>query len=184
MTQGSLLPSLIRFAIPLILSGVLQLAFNTADLIVVGRFAGENSLAAVGANTSVITLMVNIMLGLCVGTSVMTARHFGARNDEALRDTVNTSVFIGFFGGVLFGGAGIIVAEPLLTLMGTPEEVLTNEDLEKAYGVPASMLKSGEEYTQSFVPQGDMYLYLKDQNVGDVLTGSDSESEQELGGDE
>ena len=124
MTQGSLLPSLIRFAIPLILSGVIQLAFNTADLIVVGRFAGENSLAAVGSNTSVITLLVNIMLGLCTGTSVMTARHFGAKDGENLKKTVDTSVVTGFAGGVILGTIGIIIARPLLTLMGTPDEVL------------------------------------------------------------
>ena len=78
MTSGSILAKLLRFSIPLIFSSTLQLLFNAADVIVVGRFAGENSLAAVGATGALINLMVNLFVGLSVGTTVVTAHFFGA----------------------------------------------------------------------------------------------------------
>ena len=124
MTQGALMPALIKFSLPLILSGVLQLAFNAADLIVVGKYAGEVYLAAVGSNTALVSLLLNVMLGVCTGTSVMTARYFGAKEGESLKKMVHTSVLTGFAGGVIFAVLGIILAVPLLKLMGTPEEVL------------------------------------------------------------
>ena len=124
MSEGSLLPKLIRFAVPVMLSGILQLAFNAADLVVVGRFAGENSLAAVGSNTALISLIINVLLGLVTGTSVIVARYYGAKDEDNLRCTVSTSMLIALVGGIIFALIGIFLAEPLLTLMGTPEEVL------------------------------------------------------------
>jgi len=124
MTEGAMLPKLIRFSVPVMLSGILQLAFNSADLIVVGRFAGDHALAAVGSNTALVSLIINVLLGLCTGTSVVTARFFGAKDENNLKDTVSTSMIIGAAGGVIFALIGILLAEPLLTLMGTPEEVL------------------------------------------------------------
>ena len=78
MTVGRLLPKLLAFAVPVLLSGVLQLAFNAADLIVVGRFCGENALAAVGSNMSLVSLLVNVLMGTGTGASVLAARYFGA----------------------------------------------------------------------------------------------------------
>ena len=121
MSQGKLFPMLVAFAIPLILSGILQLAFNAADLIVVGRFAGENSLAAVGSNQALVSLIVNVLMGMGTGTSVLVSRYYGAKNEAKLLDTIRTTVIIAVVGGVIFGVLAILVSGSLLRIMGTPE---------------------------------------------------------------
>ncbi|MBO5121682.1 MAG: MATE family efflux transporter, partial [Oscillospiraceae bacterium] len=88
MCSGPLLPKILTFALPLAASGVLQLLFNAADIVVVGRWAGDNSLAAVGSNTALINLLVNLFIGLSVGTNILAARFVGAQNREAVRSTV------------------------------------------------------------------------------------------------
>ena len=123
-SQGRLLPKLIAFALPVMLSGVLQLAFNAADLIVVGRFEGENALAAVGSNGALVELLINLLMGLGTGVSVLAARYFGARDDRSMRETVETCTLAGVFGGVLFTLMGFLLSVPMLKLMSTPEEVL------------------------------------------------------------
>ena len=124
MTYGSMLPKLIRLGLPVMLSGILQLAFNAADLVVVGRFAGETALAAVGSNGPLISLIINVLLGICTGTSVIVARNYGAKDEKNLKETVCTSMTIGLVGGIVFALIGLFLAEPLLKLMGTPAEVL------------------------------------------------------------
>ena len=84
LTEGRLLPKLLSFSLPLMLSGILQLAFNAADLIVVGRFTGETALAAVGSNGALVSLMVNLFMGLGTGVSVLMARYFGAKDAERM----------------------------------------------------------------------------------------------------
>ena len=86
MLHGAILPKLLRFAVPLTLSTMLQLLFNAADVVVVGRWAGDNSLAAVGSNTSLIALLTNMFLGLSIGANILAARYFGTRN-SAKRST-------------------------------------------------------------------------------------------------
>ena len=90
MVRGPLLKKMLLFSLPLMLSSILQLLFNAADIIVVGRFAGDNSLAAVGSNTALITLMANLFIGLSIGATVVVARYYGARKDTALSQTVHT----------------------------------------------------------------------------------------------
>ena len=124
MTFWSMLPKLIKLALPVMLSGILQLAFNAADLVVVGRFAGETALAAVGSNGPLISLIINVLLGICTGTSVIVARNYGAKDERELRDTVSTSMTIGLAGGIIFALIGLFLAVPLLKAMGTPAEVL------------------------------------------------------------
>lgn len=124
MSVGRMLPKLLAFTIPLMLSGVLQLAFNAADLIVVGRFAGETALAAVGSNTALVSLVVNVFLGMGTGASVLVSRYYGAKDEKSLSETVQTTVLVAAIGGVLFGILGLFAAGPLLKLMGTPEDVL------------------------------------------------------------
>lgn len=124
MTKGSVLGKLLVFTIPLMLSGLLQLLFNAADIIVVGRFAGDNSLAAVGSNTALINLLTNLFIGLSVGANVVAARAHGAGNNEVLSKTVHTSVLLGFFSGLLLTAVGVIFAPQLLVIMQTPENVL------------------------------------------------------------
>ena len=106
------------------LSGILQLAFNAADLIVVGRFTGETALAAVGSNGALVSLMVNLFMGLGTGVSVLMARYFGAKDAARMAETVQTTAIVGAAGGVLFAFVGVTLSRPMLQLMGTPQEVL------------------------------------------------------------
>lgn len=124
MSEGRLLPKLLVFALPLMLTNMLQLTFNTADLIVVGRFAGGNSLAAVGSNMALVMLIVCILVGVGTGVNVLVSRYFGAKDEKSLSETVQTTVIVAVSGGVLVGILGVILAEPLLKLMSTPDEVL------------------------------------------------------------
>ena len=124
MSTGRLLPKLFAFALPVLLSGVLQLAFNAADLIVVGRFCGENSLAAVGSNSAMVSLLVNLLLGMGTGASVLAARYYGAKDENQMQQTVQTTVMVAALGGIAFGALGFWLSSKLLVLMGTPEEVL------------------------------------------------------------
>ena len=124
MSKGRLFTKLVSFAIPLLISGILQLAFNAADLIVVGRFCGGNSLAAVGSNGALVSLIINVLLGLGTGTSVMVSRYFGAKDEKSLLNAVRTTVIVAVIGGVIFGAAGIACSSLLLRAMGTPDEVL------------------------------------------------------------
>ncbi|WP_027727575.1 MATE family efflux transporter [Treponema sp. C6A8] len=124
MTQGSIFNKLIIFSVPLILSGVLQLLFNAADVIVVGRFAGDNSLAAVGSTSSFINLMLNLFIGLSIGSSVVSANYFGAGKIKELQKTVHTSMLLSLYSGIALTVVGVIFARPILHLMQAPEEVL------------------------------------------------------------
>ncbi len=105
-------------------SGVLQLLFNAADIIVVGRFAGSQSMAAVGSNGSLINLMVNVFIGLSIGANVLVARYYGARDEKNLEETVHTAMVIAVVGGLLLIAVGELQTKPILILMGSPEDVL------------------------------------------------------------
>ena len=118
-----MLPKLLRFVLPLTLSSLLQLAFNAADLIVVGRFGRPNALAAVGSNVALVNLVVNTFMGLSIGGGVLCARFFGAKDRARLLETLSTALIIGAGGGVVLGVLGIVLAMPLLKLMGSPEDV-------------------------------------------------------------
>jgi len=123
MTRGAILPKLLQFALPLMLSSMLQLLFNAADVVVVGRFAGDNALAAVGSNSALVNLLVNLFVGLSVGASILASRYYGAGEKEALRQTVHTAMMTGLLGGILLAVIGFLSAETLLTWMQSPEEV-------------------------------------------------------------
>ncbi len=124
MCEGAILPKMISFSLPLMFSSVLQLLFNAADIIVVGRFVGENSLAAVGSTSSLVNLMVNLFIGISIGANVTAARYYGAKQYDHLRETVHTSMMLGVISGVLMTFIGFLCSEQALSLMGTPPEVL------------------------------------------------------------
>lgn len=124
MTAGPLPGKILLFSMPLIFSNILQLLFNAADIVVVGRFAGETSLAAVGSTGSLTNLLVNIFIGMSVGTNVLTARAIGQKNARAISDTVHTSVLFSILCGVLLAIIGFFVSKPALTLMETPPDVI------------------------------------------------------------
>ena len=129
MTSGSILGKLIRFSGPLIFSGVLQLLFNAADVVVVGKFAGDNSLAAVGSTGSIINLLVNLFVGLSVGANVITARYFGANKKSEVSKSVHTSILISIYSGIILTVVGVLGAKNILILMKSPPEVLEKATL-------------------------------------------------------
>ncbi|MBR1638730.1 MAG: MATE family efflux transporter [Treponema sp.] len=124
MTEGPLFTKLLRFSIPLIFSSILQLLFNAADVVVVGRFAGDNSLAAVGSTGSLINLLVNLFLGLSIGTNVVVARFFGAQKINELKDAIHTAMLVSLFSGLVLTAVGVTFARGILILMQAPSEVL------------------------------------------------------------
>ncbi len=124
MCSGPLFSKIIVYAVPLMLSGILQLLFNAADIVVVGRFAGSDSLAAVGSTSSLINLLINLFIGLSIGTNVLVARYYGAQQKKDLEEVVHTSMVVAGVGGVIMVVVGLVLSEPLLTLMGTPDNVL------------------------------------------------------------
>lgn len=124
MCNGAILPKLLRFAIPLMCSSILQLLFNAADVVVVGRFCGEHSLAAVGSTASLINLLTNLFMGLSVGANVLVARYFGAKEEKHLHDVVHTAVALSIASGVILTVFGIIFTKQILVWMQTPDEVL------------------------------------------------------------
>jgi len=123
MCSGPILPKLLKLVLPLMLSSVLQLLFNAADVIVVGNFASENSLAAVGSTVSLVGLMTNLFLGLSTSANVLTSRYMGARDYSNVSKTIHTSMFLSLVSGVVLTIVGIIFADGLLYLMGSPEDV-------------------------------------------------------------
>lgn len=149
LTQGAILPKVIWFVIPLILTGVLSLLFNTADTIVVGRWGGdtpeecENALAAVGSCGALINLLINLFMGLSMGAGVCVAHDIGAKRFEDAKQTVHTAVTLSLICGILASLIGLFAARPLLVLMGTDASVL---DQAAAYmraifiGIPATMV--------------------------------------------
>lgn len=124
MVNGPILKKMLLFTLPLMCSSILQLLFNAADIVVVGRFAGDNSLAAVGSNAALINLMTNVFLGLSVGGNVLAARDYGSGNDKELSKTLHTAMLLGIVSGLILTVAGVIFAPQLLKLMQTPENIL------------------------------------------------------------
>lgn len=143
MTQGAIFPKLLEFSVPLIFSSILQLLFNAADIVVVGRFAGDNSLAAVGSTGSLINLLVNLFMGLSIGTNVLAANYFGQKNKNKLQETVHTSMLISVISGIILTIIGVIFTTPILEFMQTPEEVLKLASVYLRiyfYGITSSMI--------------------------------------------
>lgn len=124
MTQGPIMKGIIRFSIPLIISSLLQLLYNAADLIVVSRFSGSNAMASVGATTTLNALLVNVSVGLSIGAAVTVSRNFGSRNREGLQRAVHTAMLIGLLAGILSAVIGVLGARPILELLDTPADVL------------------------------------------------------------
>lgn len=143
MTEGPLTTKIIKFTIPVMLSGILQLLFNTADVIVVGRFTGKTALAAVGSTGSLINLLVSLFMGLSIGTNVLVARYHGAKDDKAVSETVHTSIALGIVGGLILLIIGVVATRPLLEMMATPEDVIDQSTLYMRilfFGMPLNLI--------------------------------------------
>lgn len=129
MCNGPLLGKIMIFYVPLMLSGILQLLFNAADIVVVGRFAGNEALAAVGSTGSLTNLIVNLFIGLSVGANVLVARYYGAGQNGELKEMVQTAVATAVAGGVILIFLGFFISRPALNWMGTPEDVISHSVL-------------------------------------------------------
>lgn len=143
MTNGPMLPQILMFAGPLILSGILQLLYNAADVVVVGQFAGPQALAAVGSTGALINLIINLFMGVSTGAGVAVARAYGAGDYRQIQRTVHTAISIAMIFGVVVMFLGLAISRTMLELMGSPEDVI---DLAALYlniyfcGMPAVML--------------------------------------------
>lgn len=124
MCNGRILGKMLRFAMPLMLSSMLQLLFNAADLVVIGKYGKEYGVSAVGSNAALINLLTNLFIGLSVGTNVLVARYYGAKNQEELSETVHTSMLLSLISGLVLTVVGVIFARDFLALMKVPDEVI------------------------------------------------------------
>lgn len=124
MCNGPILKKILLFAVPLMFSSILQLLFNAVDVVVVGRFAGDNSLAAVGSNTALINLLTNLFVGLSVGANVLFARFYGAHKKKDLEETLHTAMALSLVSGILLTVIGVVGAKQILIWMQTPTKVL------------------------------------------------------------
>ena len=143
MVRGPLLKNMFLFSLPIIAMNLLQLLFNAADMVIVGQFSGSDALAAVGATAALISLLVNLFMGLSVGTSVIVAQDFGSGQQEEIGKSVHTSIALSLICGFVVGIGGFVFCEPLLVVMGTPENILDAAVVYmKIYfvGTPANMI--------------------------------------------
>ena len=124
LTNGPVLGKMLRFSLPIMASGVLQLLFNAADIIVLGRFAGDDSMGAVGCTSALINLFTNLFIGLSVGVNVIAARSHGANSRDDMQDIVHTSILLSMICGVVLAAVGAVFAPQMLELMETTEEQL------------------------------------------------------------
>lgn len=124
MVHGPLAGKLLLFAIPLMLSSILQLLFNAADIVVVGRFAGSQALAAVGSNTALINLVTNLFIGLSVGANVVVANYYGAGKREEISKALHTAIYLALLAGIGLMIVGVCMARLFLLWMMTPDDVI------------------------------------------------------------
>ena len=141
-TSGSLFFRILLFTIPITASGLLQMLYNTADNIVVGRFSGDDlALAAVGCTTALSSLIINFLIGFASGASILIAQRFGAKDSDGVSRATHTIMTFALISGVLFSVLGLIVSKPALTLMGTKPELMSRAVLYLriiCLGIPAT----------------------------------------------
>ena len=124
MCNGSIMDKLISFSLPLMLSGILQLMFNAVDIVVVGRFSGSQSLAAVGSTTALINMFTNLFIGISLGANVLTARFYAAKRSKEVSETVHTALTLALISGIFMVFVGLFFSRLALELMATPDDVI------------------------------------------------------------
>ena len=129
MCSGSIMDKLISFALPLMLSGILQLMFNAVDIVIVGRFSGSQALAAVGSTTALINMFTNLFIGISLGTNVLAARFFASGKAKEMSETVHTSIMFAIISGIFMAFFGLIFSRLALELMDTPADVINKSTL-------------------------------------------------------
>ena len=123
LLHGSLGDKIILFVLPLAATGILQQLFNAADISVIGRFVGKNAMAAVGSNSPIIGLLINLFVGISLGANVVIARLIGQRDEEGVSKAIHTAIVVAVLSGLAATVFGEIIVAPLLRLMGVPSEV-------------------------------------------------------------
>ncbi len=147
MLNGSLWDKILLFALPLAFTGILQQLFNAADIAVIGQFVNADAMAAVGSNAPLISLLVNFFVGISLGSNVVIANAIGSRDNETVEKAVHTSILIALIGGIFISVVGEIIAEPMLHLLGVPEQVFPMSLLYLRYymaGMPIILLYNFE----------------------------------------
>ena len=129
MCNGTIMDKLISFALPLMVSGILQLMFNAVDIIVVGRFSGSQALAAVGSTTALINVFTNLFIGVSLGANVLAARFYAAGKDKEMSETVHTAITLALVSGVVMAVIGLVFSRWALEIMGTPADVIDHSSL-------------------------------------------------------
>lgn len=124
MTTGVIMPKVITFALPLMAASVLQLLFNSADIVVVGRFVSPQAMAAVGSTGSLVNLIIQLFVGFSIGVNVCVGKYYAAKRQEEMSDTIHSSILVSVIFGAILCVAGIILARPMLELMGSPSDVI------------------------------------------------------------
>ena len=124
MCNGPIMRKLISFSVPLVLSSALQLLFNAVDIVVVGKFSGSESLAAVGSTSALINLMINLFIGISLGANVMAGRYFATRREKDMSNLVHTAMTFALISGVFMSFVGLFFSKGALTLMGTPDDII------------------------------------------------------------
>ena len=129
MVNGPLLKNIMLFAVPLMLTNMLQMLFNAADTVVVGRFAGQQALAAVGSTGSLCGLIISLFNGLSVGSNVLIARYLGSGDYEKIEKSVHTSMTMAMVCGLFLTVIGFFASKPMLALMATPTDIIDMSEL-------------------------------------------------------
>lgn len=129
MCSGPIMPKLISFSIPLMLSGILQLMFNAVDIVVVGKFSGSLALAAVGSTTALINVFTNLFIGISLGANVLSARFYASGRNKEMSETVHTSIALALVSGILMALVGLGFSRSALEIMGTPADVIDQSAL-------------------------------------------------------
>ncbi|MDD7736446.1 MAG: MATE family efflux transporter, partial [Bacillales bacterium] len=143
MTSGNLFKKILVFALPLMFSSILQLLYNACDIIIIGRFRSHTALSAISSTGALINLIVNLFIGLSVGSNILMARCYGAKDEEKASKVAHTSVLVSFIMGIVLALFGFFFARDLLLLMGSPSDVI---DLATIYvqifflGMPFNLL--------------------------------------------
>ena len=173
MCTGSLPEKILLFSLPLMATGMLQLLFNAADIIVVGRYVGSHALAAVGSNGSIINLIVNLFMGISIGGSAVIAQHYGAGQYEDVSEATHTCMLVGLISGFVVMFIGVCFTPAILRLMDTPEDVLPLAVLYlRIYflGMPDDVVAAvGFQHTPQHQPGGDVLRgHRSDADAGDA----------------
>lgn len=173
LTEGTIWKKLLIFALPLMLSNFLQQLYNTADLLIIGRFIGTEAQAAVGATGSLSNMLIGFFIGLSTGCAVVVAQMYGAEDEDGLYRMVHSSMSIALVSGVVLSVAGFFLSTPLLRLMNTPEEILADASVYLriffAGSIPSLLYNMGAGILRSVGDSKRPFYFLAVSSITNIL---------------